>query len=128
MTALLAILVSGVLLNNMDVPMPEYHLVFADDTHFVSADNRKLIGVVTDKDGKFQLDLAPETYRLNLCLDDIDEYNIDVLPVDKNTITLKLKVHEIPPGVRPRIVRRSGRGHPGLPPFPLILGVTNRCD
>ena len=56
MTTLLAILISGVLLDSNDRPMPEYHLVFA-------ATNGKLIGVVTDKDGKFQVDLEPGTYR-----------------------------------------------------------------
>jgi hypothetical protein len=64
MTFLLAVLVSGVLLNAMDVPVPEYHLVFVDS-------NGKLTKVVTDKDGKFQVELiTPETYRLHVGLEE----------------------------------------------------------
>ena len=56
MTTLLAILVSGVLFSQPGQPMPNYHFVFEDS-------NGKLTGVVTNKDGRFQVDLAPGTYR-----------------------------------------------------------------
>ena len=86
---LLAILISGVLLNNADVPVPDYHLVFTDD-------NGKLVGVVTDKDGRFQVDFDPQTYRLHVGLDQTDVIRVDAISVDQKTTTLKLKVYAKP--------------------------------
>jgi hypothetical protein len=80
MTVLLAVLISGVLLDTKDMPMPKYPLAF------VSADG-KLISVTTDKDGKFRVDLpAPGTYRVQLVLDG----TVESITVDKSTSKLKL--------------------------------------
>jgi hypothetical protein len=68
-----AVLISGVLLNPMEVPIPNSHLVF-------KSASGKVIEVVTDKDGKFQVDLAPGTYR----------YRTESITVDKSTSKLKL--------------------------------------
>jgi hypothetical protein len=78
MTVLLAVLISGVLLDANDQPMPKYQLAFT------SADG-KLIKAITNKDGKFRVNLAPGTYR----------FQFGLITVDKNTSTLKL--HEPPP-------------------------------
>jgi hypothetical protein len=78
MTALLAILISGVLLNQADMPLPSYQLVFSDA-------NLKLIKVTTDKDGKFRVDLAPGTYRFQI------EGTLQSITVDKSTSRLKLQ-------------------------------------
>jgi hypothetical protein len=74
MMALLSVLISGVLLNNMDAPMPKYHLAF------ISADG-KLTKTTTDKNGKFRVHLAPGTYR----------FQWGLFTVDKNISTLTLK-------------------------------------
>jgi len=87
MTTLLAILISGVLLDSNDRPMPEYHLVFAT--------NGKLIGVVTDKDGKFQVDLAPGIYLVERGL----------VRVGEGTLKLELKLPAPPPLIGPGIHR-----------------------
>ena len=88
MGVLLAILISGVLLDANDQPLPKYDLVFT------SAD-RKLIKVITDENGKFQVDLAPGTYRTHGQLlgsgNFILQYQFGLVTVDKNTSTLKLK-------------------------------------
>jgi len=89
MIALLAVLVSGVLLNAMDVPVPDYHLVFTDD-------NGKLVGVMTDKEGRFQVDLAPGDYRLYVGLDQTDIIRVDAITVDQNGSKWKLKVFAKP--------------------------------
>jgi hypothetical protein len=56
MAVLLAVLISGVLLDANDKPMPKYQLVFTDG-------DLKVIKVMTDENGKFQVDLEPGTYR-----------------------------------------------------------------
>jgi hypothetical protein len=87
MTFLLAVLISGVLLDSKDMPMPKYPLAI------VSADG-KLISVTTDKNGKFRADLAPGTYRVQLVLDG----TVESITVDKSIS--KLKLHRpLPPGV-----------------------------
>src|SRR5262249_39769572 len=73
--ALFAILISGVLLDANDKPLPKYPLVF-----FNSADG-KPVKVTTNENGKFQVKLEPGTYR--------SEFG--QFTVDKNTSTLKLK-------------------------------------
>jgi hypothetical protein len=78
MTVLLAVLISGVLLDTNDRPMPNYQLVFSDA-------NLNLIKVTTDKDGKFQVNLAPGTYRVQI------EGVLQSVTVDKSTSRLKLQ-------------------------------------
>jgi hypothetical protein len=78
MTVLLAVLISGVLLDTNDKPMPKYELVFSDA-------NLNLIKVTTDKDGKFQVNLAPGTYRFQI------EGDPQSITVDKSTSRLKLQ-------------------------------------
>jgi hypothetical protein len=78
MTFLLAVLISGVLLDTNDQPMPKYELVFTDV-------NLKLIKVTTDKDGKFQVNLASGTYRYQV------EGSPQSITVDKSTSRLKLQ-------------------------------------
>jgi hypothetical protein len=80
MTVLLAILVSGVLLNTNDKPMPQYQLAFT------SADG-KVIKVITDKEGKFQVDLEPGTYR----------YQFGLITVGQKTCGVVLKARPEPP-------------------------------
>ena len=92
MTALFAVLISGVLLNAVDVPVPEYHLVFEDA-------NGKLVGVVTDKDGKFQVDADPGTYHPReptlFFSDRIERIKIEAITVDEKASTLRLKLQVI---------------------------------
>jgi Carboxypeptidase regulatory-like domain len=78
MTVLLAILVSGVLLDANDQPMPKYELVFTDA-------KLNLIKVTTDKDGKFRVNLAPGPYRVQI------EGSLQSITVDKGTSRLKLQ-------------------------------------
>jgi hypothetical protein len=59
MTVLLAVLISGVLLDINDQPMSKYHLAF-------TSANSQFIKVTTDKDGKFSVDLAVGTYRFQV--------------------------------------------------------------
>src|SRR5215510_3048403 len=80
MTALLAVLISGVLLNQMDQPMSNAHLVFISSTG-------KFIEVATDKSGKFQVQLAPGTYR----------YMGESIKVDKSTPKLRLHQRTLMP-------------------------------
>jgi len=70
----LAVLISGVLLNNANAPIPNYPLVFT------SSDD-KLIKTITDKEGKFQVELEPGVY-------DVIGQSITV---GNYTSTLKLK-------------------------------------
>jgi len=60
--------------------------------------NGKLIGVLTDKDGKFSVDLAPGIYRFRIGLNLNGIYNY-WLTVDEKTSNLKLKL----PGPLPTI-------------------------
>src|SRR5262245_1471064 len=90
MTVWLSVLISGVLLSHTDAPMPKYHLAFTSEAG-------KLIEVTTDKDGKFQVDLGPGTYR----------FQWGLVTVDKNTSTVKL--HQQPPAAD------RNRGHPRTP-------------
>jgi carboxypeptidase family protein len=85
-TALFAVLVSGVLLNQMDAPMPKYHLVFTSSAG-------KFIEVTTDKDGKFRVDLAPGTYRLQIGFDG----TVGSITVDKSTSKLKVQRRALAP-------------------------------
>ncbi len=83
------------MLDQQDKPMPKYALVFT------SAD-RKLVKVTTDENGKFQVDLAPGTYRIHGELlgsgNFILHYQFGLVSVDKNTSTLKLKEPPQKPG------------------------------
>jgi len=79
MTALFAVLVSGVLLNSMEVPVPKYQLAFWSS-------EGKEIAVTTDEHGKFQVDLAPGTYRVQMGADGMGES----ITVDKSTSKLEL--------------------------------------
>jgi len=79
MTALFAVLISGVLLNPMDVPMPKYQLAFWSS-------EGKEIFVTTDEHGKFSVDLAPGTYRVQMGKDGMGES----ITVDKSTSKLEL--------------------------------------
>ena len=54
-----------------------------------------MIGVVTDKDGKFQVDLAPGIY--------LDERGL--VRVDEGTLKLELKLFAPPPLIGPGIHR-----------------------
>src|SRR5262245_19129150 len=83
MPAWLAVLISGVLLNPMDVPRPKYYLAF-------TSSEGKWIEVTTDKDGKFQVDLAPGTYRYWVGL------RRETITVDETTSELKLKLPALP--------------------------------
>ena len=88
----LSLLISGVLLNPMDAPMPKYHVAF------ISAKGKLVEVITTDKDGKFQVDLAPGTYRYRIGLNgtyrfDADLENAETITVDKSTSTLKLHQH-----------------------------------
>src|SRR5262249_9803878 len=67
-------------------PMHQYHLVFTSSAG-------KFIEVTTDKDGKFQVDLAPGAYRLQFGFDG----TMETITVDKSTSTLKLKLPAPPP-------------------------------
>src|SRR5262245_20192734 len=79
MTVLLAVLISGVLLDSKDLPVSEYHLVFIDA-------NAQLIEVaVTGTDGKFKVDLAPGAYRVQIA-----DKTWESITVDKSTSKLEL--------------------------------------
>jgi len=79
MTVLLAVLLSGVLLDSKDLPVSEYHLVFIDA-------NALLIEVaVTGTDGKFKVDHAPGAYRVQIA-----DKTWESVTVDKSTSNLKL--------------------------------------
>jgi|SRR5262249_30353127 len=80
MTALIAVLVSGVLLGEMDVPIPNCPIAF------INADSGKMIKAETDKHGKFQVDLAPGTYR----------HGVGTFTVGKST-PKPLKLHQRAP-------------------------------
>ncbi len=90
----LALLISGVLLNQMDMPMPKYHILFSPGNG-----GFKLVELLTtDKDGKFSVDLAPGTYRFQIRLN-ITPYTYypgldeaQTITVDKKTTELKLKL------------------------------------
>jgi len=102
MTALFAVLISAVLLNQMDMPVPKYHLIFADA-------HGKVIEVVTDKDGRFQVDLAaPGTYRFQVGLG-----KTETITVDKDTSGLKLKLTQPPPPIE--IIQPRQMGNFNLP-------------
>jgi Carboxypeptidase regulatory-like domain len=90
MTVLLAILISGVLLDSNDRAMPNYHLVFT------SADGKLFIEAMTDKEGKFRVFLAPGTYRFQIAQNGYypELEKADKITVDENTSTLKLKLHQ----------------------------------
>jgi hypothetical protein len=87
MSVLLAVLISGVLLDHQDRPMSIYHLTF------ISTDGKLIEAITTDKDGKFQVDLAPGAYRLQFGFDG----TMETITVDKSTSTLKLKLPAPPP-------------------------------
>jgi hypothetical protein len=78
MTFLLAVLISGVLLNVTAQPIPKYELVFSDA-------DLNLIKATTDKDGKFEVNLAPGTYRVQI------EGSLQSITVDKSTSRLTLQ-------------------------------------
>jgi hypothetical protein len=102
MTAWLSILISGVLLNHMDAPMPVYHLTF------ISESGELIEAINTDKDGKFQVDLAPGTYRVLMGFD----RTVESITVDKSTS--KLRLHK-PPLPEPHVIetiRDTQRGDP----------------
>jgi len=118
MTILLAVLISGVLLNSNDKPLPKSYLA-------LTATDGKLIQVRTDENGKFQVDLAPGTYR----------YQWGLFTVDKNTSTLKLKLdrplpaRRVPPPVvapvrrvPPPVVEAPEPPRPEIPDYSLRLG------
>jgi hypothetical protein len=94
MTFLLAILVSGVLLDSSDRAMPEYHIAF-------TSKSGELIEATTGKDGKFYVALPPGTHRFQIRINGTNSYypeleKAEIITVDKNTSTLKLK-HPAPP-------------------------------
>jgi len=95
-TILLAVLISGVLLDGKDMPIPNHHITF------ILPANPKGIEVTTDKDGKFQVDLAPGTYRFLSRLGPAQW-----ITVDTKTTELKLK----PPA------------EPTVPPGPPVIKV-----
>jgi hypothetical protein len=87
MTVLLAVLLSGVLLDSKDLPVSEYHLVFIDA-------NAQLIEVaVTGTDGKFKVDLAPGAYRVQVA-----DKTWEPITVDKSTSKLDLHRRAPAPG------------------------------
>src|SRR5262245_61902401 len=103
----LSLLITGVLLNQMDMPMPKYHVTF------ISAKGKLVEVITTDKDGKFQVDLAPGTYRYRIGLNgtyrfDPDLEKAETITVDKGTSTLKLHqrapVIEAPRPPEPHII------------------------
>jgi hypothetical protein len=100
MTVLLAVFLSGVLLDHRDRPMSIYHLTF------ISADGKLIEAITTGKDGKFQVDLAPGTYRLQFGFDG----TMETIIVDKSTSTLKLKL-PAPPSPPPPYVIEIIQGH-----------------
>jgi hypothetical protein len=103
----LSLLISGVLLNPMDAPMPKYHVAF------ISADGKLIEVITTDKDGKFQVNLAPGTYRVQIGFDGTYRFDpnlekAETITVDKSTSTLKLHQHapviEAPRPPEPHII------------------------
>ena len=103
MTVLLAVLISGVLLDLSDKPKPNYQLVF-------TATDGKLFKVITDENGKFQVDLKPGTYR----------YEFGSFTVDKKTSTLKLRDRVI------EVIKGTERA--AEPPIIEIFKGTERAD
>jgi hypothetical protein len=89
------------------MPMPKYHVAF------ISAKGKLVEVITTDKDGKFQVDLAPGTYRVQIGFDgtyrfDPDLEKAETITVDKSTSTLKLHQHapviEAPRPPEPHII------------------------
>src|SRR5262249_4484098 len=87
-TMLLAVLISGVLLDGKDMPMPNYRFAL------INADSWKVIKAETDKDGKFQVDLAPGVYR----------HDVETIRVDKSTPKM-LKLVERAHVLTPRVIQ-----------------------
>ena len=101
----LSLLITGVLLNQMDMPMSKYHVAF------ISAKGKLVEVITTDKDGKFQVDLAPGTYRYRIGLNgtyrfDPDLEKAETITVDKSTSTLKLHDPPLrePPPPAPHVI------------------------
>jgi|RhiMetdeSRZDD1v2_1073273.scaffolds.fasta_scaffold700003_1 hypothetical protein len=103
--ALLAVLISGVLLDSNDKPLPKHYLAFV-------LPNDKWLEVVTDKDGKFRVNLAPGTYDYRLG----GLNKAGQITVYKSTSTLKLKE----PPKEPNVIKviRSTQGDVILPKGP----------
>lgn len=106
MTILLVVLISGMLLDSKDVPMPKSHLVF-------TSNEGKLVEVTTKKDGTFRVKLAPGTYRV-LIGTDVGELII----VDKSTSKLKLRQRAPVPNHPIEVREGIQRGDFPLPPGP----------
>ena len=87
MPALFAILISGVLLNVTDQPIPNSHFVF------VSTQGKR-IEVVTDKEGNFRANLVPGTYRVQIA-----DKTWETITVGRNTPKLKLRQRFLEPHV-----------------------------
>jgi hypothetical protein len=95
MTVLLAVLISGVLLDHQDRPMSNYHITF------IAADGRLIEAVTTDKDGKFQVDLpGPGIYRFQAGFNGTWES----ITVDNKTPKLRLKLPAPPPQPPPHVI------------------------
>ena len=114
----LSLLITGVLLNQMDMPMPKYHVAF------ISAKGKLVEVITTDKDGKFQVDLAPGTYRYRIGLNgtyrfDPDLEKAETITVDKSTSTLKLR-KPLPPPQEPHVIEVIQGTQRVLVPFPVV--------
>ena len=119
--AWLSLLISGVLLNQMDMPMPKYHVAF------ISANGKLVEVVTTDKDGKFQVDLAPGTYRYRIGLNgtyrfDPDLEKAETITVDKSTSPLKLHDPPLrePPPTAPHVIEVIQGTQRDYVPFPVV--------
>jgi len=95
MTALLAALISGILLTSADVPVAKYHL------SFVASDGLLIGEATTDKDGKFSVTIPPGTYRV---LIGAEVGTGELVTVDKSTSKLELHRHAPASGPKPRHV------------------------
>ena len=87
-----AVLISGVLLNPMDAPMPKLRFAFMSGAG-------TLIWAVTDENGTFSVDLAPGTYRVRIGPELGEQVTVD-------ESTSKVKLHRRAPAARVRLCRR----------------------
>src|SRR5215510_11607129 len=87
MTVLLAVLVSGVLLGPMDLPVPAHYVSF-------TSSSAKVIELVTDKDGKFSVELPPGNYLVKM---NPGRFGVgdSIITVDEKTSPLKLRFIEV---------------------------------
>jgi len=101
-----AVLISGVLLNPMDAPMPKLRFAFMSGAGM-------LIWAMTDENGTFSVNLAPGTYRVRIGPELGEQVTVE-------ESTSKVRLHRRAPAAR--VPATVPTPHEGQNDFPLPLG------